>query len=76
VDRAIPAIPAVEPYTVVYVHLLTCLKMLYLSVYPIKVAFAIYFTTCLRLRKIEKVIKMMNQGALLFLLEYLFSVVY
>jgi hypothetical protein len=36
--------------------------MLNLSVHPIKVAFAIYFTICLRLRKIEKVIKMMDQG--------------
>jgi hypothetical protein len=30
--------------------------MLNLSVYPIKLVFAIYFTICLRLRKIEKVI--------------------
>jgi hypothetical protein len=50
--------------------------MLNLSVHPIKLAFAIYFTICLRLRKIEKVIKMMNQRALLFLLEYLFNVVH
>jgi hypothetical protein len=50
--------------------------MLNFSVHPIKVSFAIYFTICLRLRKIEKVIKMMNQGALLFLLGYLFSVVH
>jgi hypothetical protein len=30
--------------------------MLNLSVNPIKLVFAIYFTICLRLRKIEKVI--------------------
>ena len=50
--------------------------MLNFPVQPIKLVFAIYFTICLRLRKIEKVIKMMNQRAPLFLLEYLFNVVY
>jgi hypothetical protein len=50
--------------------------MLNFSVQPIKLIFANYFTICLRLRKIEKVIKMMNQRAPLFLLEYLFNVVY
>jgi hypothetical protein len=50
--------------------------MLNLSVHPIKLVFAIYFTICLRFRKIEKMIKMMNQRALLFLLEYLFNVVH
>jgi hypothetical protein len=34
----------------------TCLKMLNFPVQPIKLVFAIYFTICLRLRKIEKVI--------------------
>jgi hypothetical protein len=50
--------------------------MLNFFVQPIKLIFANYFTICLRLRKIEKVIKMMNQRAPLFLLEYLFNVVY
>jgi hypothetical protein len=37
-------------------HLLTYLKMINPSVYLIKVEFAIYFTLCLKLKKIEKVI--------------------
>jgi hypothetical protein len=50
--------------------------MLNLSVHPIKLVFAIYFTIWLRLRKIEKVIQITNQGVLLFLLGYLFKVVH
>jgi hypothetical protein len=50
--------------------------MLNFSVQPIKLAFAIYFIICLRLRKIEKVIKMMNQRALLFLLGYLLKIIH
>jgi hypothetical protein len=50
--------------------------MLNFSIKPIKLVFAIYFIICLKLRKIEKVIKMMNQRALLLLLEYLFKVVH
>jgi hypothetical protein len=46
------------------------------SVHPIKVEFAIYFTLCLKLKKIGKVIKIKNQGAPIFLLVYLFSIVH
>jgi hypothetical protein len=60
----------------VHDHLLTYLKMINPSVHPIKIKFAIYFTLCLKLKKIGKVISLRNQGAPLFLLVYLFSVVY
>jgi hypothetical protein len=50
--------------------------MLNLSVHPIKLVFAPYFTMCSRLRKIDNVIKIMNQRAPLFLLGYLFNVVH
>jgi hypothetical protein len=39
----------------VHDHLLTYLKMINPSVHPIKVEFAIYFTLCLKLKKIGKV---------------------
>jgi hypothetical protein len=45
-----------EKFGEAYVHLLTCLKMLNLSVQPIKLVFTPYFTICLKLRKMENVI--------------------
>jgi hypothetical protein len=40
----------------VHDHLLIYLKMINPPVHPIKVEFAIYFTLCLKLKKIRKVI--------------------